>query len=98
MVKIKKGNLTAIVPLKTYKNHYEKLGWKIRVNKSKVYQKEDETTETEFIEHGNPDSEVDLNSMNTAALKEYAEQNGIDVSEATTKKEIRAIIEAALDI
>lgn len=101
MVKIKKGNLTAIVPLRVYKSIYEKQGWQIRVNKNvsavnNATNKKAASTET-IIETDIPD-EVDLESMNANELKEYAAKCGIDVSKANSKRELRAIIEATLDV
>lgn len=101
MVKIKKGNLTAIVPLRVYKSIYEKQGWQIRVNKNvsavnNAINKKAINTET-ITETDIPD-EVDLESMNANELKEYAAKCGIDVSKANSKRELRAIIEATLDV
>lgn len=38
---------------------------------------------------------VDLSTLDEAGLREYASENGIDISEATSEEEIRAIVENA---
>lgn len=100
MVKIKKGNLTATVPYSTFKNHYEKLGWKIRTGRNKrnraIEAETDVTVEIEKADDENYD-DIDLATMNVTQLKAFAAENGIDVSYASSKKEMRAIIEETLN-
>lgn len=87
MIKIKKGDLTCIVTRSVYETHYENNGWQI-------------CGENETIKQDTPEKTVenDLTSMSMAELREYADANGIDITGATSKKEIRAIIESAIDI
>ena len=103
MVKIKKGNLIAVVPYNTFKNIYEKQGWQLRVNKNStkiVNHSVDPETNNEVIEEveNNIPEEVDLDSMNVNELKEYAAKNNIDISKANSKRELKAIIESTLDM
>ena len=103
MVKIKKGNLIAVVPYNTFKNIYEKQGWQLRVNKNSakiVNHSVDHETNSEVTEEVENDitEEVDLDSMNVNELKEYAAKNNIDISKANSKRELKAIIESTLDM
>ena len=98
MVKIKKGNLIMTVPYTSFKNLYEPNGWKMRVVKKNVEENNVKIENEEAVEEVITEEEVDLNSMNASELREYAKQNGIDVSEANSKRELREIIEAAVAI
>ena len=98
MVKIKKGNLIMTVPYTSFKNLYEPNGWKMRVVKKNVEENNVKIENEEAVEEVITEEEVDLNSMNASELREYAKQNGIDVSEANSKRELREIIEAAIAI
>lgn len=98
MVKIKKGNLIMTVPYTSFKNLYEPNGWKMRVTKKNVEENNVKIENEEAVEEVITEEEVDLNSMNASELREYAKQNGIDVSEANSKRELREIIEAAVAI
>lgn len=90
MVIAKKGKQTVTIPLSIYKKHYEALGWSASdVNPLEVPK---QNTIPPLLD------ESDIHSMSVQKLREYAEQNGIDVSEANSKKEILAIIEAAKEI
>ena len=110
MVKIKKGNQTIIVPFSTYKNHYEKSGWRIlkkaNTNKEKANQEKEPESVPENT-NGEPDEEddggepwderMDLNSMSMSELQSFAAQNNLDVSEARNKKQVMSLIESALN-
>lgn len=104
MVKIKKGSATAVVPYSTFKNHYEKLGWKIRAGKKSSKAVQGEAADIEKTADENSDEgydenydDIELAAMNVTQLRNFAAQNDIDVSSANSKKEMRAIIEEALN-
>ena len=86
------------VPYTSFKNLYEPNGWKMRVVKKNVEENNVKIENEEAVEEVITEEEVDLNSMNVSELREYAKQNGIDVSEANSKRELREIIEAAIAI
>ena len=86
------------VPYTSFKNLYEPNGWKMRVVKKNVEENNVKIENEEAVEEVITEEEVDLNSMNASELREYAKQNGIDVSEANSKRELREIIEAAVAI
>lgn len=95
MVKIKKGNLVATVTYSTFKNHYEKNGWKLRVNKnSNVNEENGEVITTNDVTN----NEVNLDNMTVKEMKRYAKENGIDISEASSAQDLKTIIEAALAV
>ncbi len=96
MVKIKKGKLTFEVTYDIFKTHYEPNGWRIISDNNKKSERDENSSE--IIENKTSPEGTNLMSMNMSELREYAAMNGIDISEASTKKEIRAIIESAIDI
>lgn len=85
MVKIKKGNQVRIVPKSVYEGSYKQLGWKCK--DIKQAESTEEAADT-----------VDFSSMSTSELKQYAADNQIDISEASNKKQLIAILESAVGI
>lgn len=90
MIVARKGKQTVTIPLSVYKKYYEALGWSISDANALEIPKQNTIPPLS--------DESDIHSMSVQRLREYAEQNGIDVSEANSKKEILAIIEAAKEI
>ena len=94
MVKIKKGNQVRIVPKSVYESSYKQLGWKCR--DIKQAESTEEANVMESVEEAA--DTIDFSSMSTSELKQYAADNQIDISEASNKKQLIAILESAVGI
>lgn len=94
MVKIKKGNQVRIVPKSVYEGSYKQLGWKC-----KDIKQPESTEEANIVESVEEAADaIDFSSMSTSELKQYAADNQIDISEASNKKQLIAILESAVGI
>ena len=94
MVKIKKGNQIRIVTKSVYESSYKQLGWMCRDVKQA-----ESTEEANIVESVEEAADtIDFSSMSTSELKQYAVDNQIDISEASNKKQLIAILESAVGI
>lgn len=100
MVKIKKGNCIRVVPRSVYENFYKQQGWLAKgetsVNENLV--EIDVNGNSEEDEQSEPEEQIDFNSMSNSELKKFAEENQIDISEASSKKQVISILENAMSI
>lgn len=100
MVKIKKGNCIRVVPRSVYENFYKQQGWLAKgetpVNENLVGI--DVNVNSGEDEQGEPEEQIDFNSMSNSELKKFAEENQIDISEASSKKQVISILENAMSI
>lgn len=92
MVKIKKGNNIRFVPMSVYKNFYKQNGWIAKGEKTK------ESTNSDLEIEQEQEEQIDFSSMSTSELKQFAQENQIDISEASSKKQIISILENAMSI
>lgn len=97
MVKIKKGNNIRFVPMSVYKNFYKQNGWIAKGEKVKESTNSDLEIEQEQEEE-QEEEQIDFSSMSTSELKQFAQENQIDISEASSKKQIISILENAMSI
>lgn len=113
MIKITNGVRTTTCTKGAFENWYKPMGWKIadesdvKVEAEVLPEEENkplenvaETPEEEFEEEVEPESEdfeIPLSEMKLSELKEYAEEHGIDISDAKTKRDIRDIIKSEME-
>ena len=103
MVKIKKGNCIRVVPRSVYENFYKQQGWMakggIPTNENPVEVEDNSGSDNyEEDEQSEPEEQIDFNSMSSSELKKFAEENQIDMSEASSKKQVISILENAMSI
>lgn len=103
MVKIKKGNCIRVVPRSVYENFYKQQGWLAKgetsTNENLVEAGvNSDSDNSEEYEQDEPEEQIDFNSMSNSELKKFAEENQIDISEASSKKQVISILENAMSI
>lgn len=103
MVKIKKGNCIRVVPRSVYENFYKQQGWLVKrgtpANENPVEVEDNSDSDnSEEYEQNEPEEQIDFNSMSNSELKKFAEENQIDISEASSKKQVISILENAMSI
>lgn len=113
MIEITNGSRTTTVTKGVFKELYEPMGWKIAEiseetpqvedmpeAEEKTPEESDEPAEeiTEEVDYEeDADVEIPVSEMKLSELKAYAEDHGIDISAAKTKKDIKAIIKAEME-
>ena len=103
MVKIKKGNCIRIVPRSVYENFYKQQGWLAKRGNSADENPVElganaDSDNSEEYEQDESEEQINFNSMSNSELKKFAEENQIDISEASSKKQVISILENAMSI
>ena len=90
MITITNGSRTTTVTRGAFKEIYEGMGWKEVESLEPVEVPEEEVPMVE------DEGEMPLSEMKVGELRQFAEERGIDISEAKNKREIIRIIRAQM--
>lgn len=108
MIRITNGTRVTTVTRGAFHEMYEPRGWKIAdlepESSIEVYSPSEAVKEPETLSQS-PETaseeepigvEIPISEMRLSELKDYAERNGVDISQAKTKQEIRSIIQSEM--